>query len=237
MQGLTHSRMPSGDHPPFISLECVRTALEAMIHAVPDDAPLSPIHFLLVIEEKLLNPDLPPSPYLRNFLVNQFLIKLITDELEAHRKVFNLPVPPKDETRISAERMLQVDASKNSFELMGWSYVYYRYVRVDLGFTLDEISAASAVHERTLRRYHQRILERLVEKIIEAEQEARSRQRRRRLLGALPQPMPARLVGRHEPLSRVRQILQERDSSHVYVTGAMGLGKTTLVQEIVREQI
>jgi tetratricopeptide (TPR) repeat protein len=237
MRGSTHSRMPFGDHPPFISIDCVRAALEAMIHAALDASPLNPIHFLLVIEEQLINPDLPPSPYLRNFLVNQFLVKLITEEFEAHRKVFNLSTPPKNETRASAERMLQVDASKNSYELMGWSYVYYRYVRVDLGFTLDEISAASTVHERTLRRYHQRILERILEKIIEAEQESRSRQRKRRLLGALPQPMPARLVGRHEPLSRVRQILQENDSSHVYVTGSVGVGKTTLVQEIVRQQI
>jgi tetratricopeptide (TPR) repeat protein len=229
--------MPSGDQPPYISLDYVRAALEAMIHAATDDTSLGPIHFLLVIEEQLANPDLPASPHLRHFLVNQFLINLITKELETLRRIFNLPAPVKDETRTSAERMLQVDGSKNSPDLTDWSYLYYRYVRVDLGFTLDEINAASSVHERTRRRNQQRIVERLLEKIIETEHQARSRQRNRRLLAALPQPMFAHLIGRHEPLSQVKRVLQDNGSSHIYVTGPIGVGKTTLVQEIVRQQI
>ncbi len=231
----TPSPMPSGE-PPFISVDYVRAALEAMIHAVPDAGAPNPIYFLLIIEELLANPDFPPASHLRVFVANQFLVELITAQFVVHRKVFNLPPPRQDETRTAALQAIQVDASKPGTELLGWSYTYYRYVRVDLALTLEEISSASAFHKRSLRRYHYRILERMTEKLIEAEKEARIRQRKRRLFALLPQVMPARLIGRDEMLNKVRHVL---DSSgyHIYVTGSAGIGKSTLVQEIVRQQI
>lgn len=235
MLELTRSPMVFGELP-CISVEHVRDALEALIHDSTETQEDNPVFFLLLVDEQLSNPDLPKSPLMRVFIAHQLLINLITEEYTKLRKLFGLQLPSEDETREAALRAVAVDASKTSMELLGWSQAYYRFVRVNLAFDLKEIGDVSAVHERTLRRYHTRIVSHLTKKLIELEQQARTRQRKRRLIAALPQVTPTWLVGRNDVLVKTQQILNN-PGQHIYVTGSAGIGKTTFVQEIVRQQI
>ena len=58
-------------------------------------------------------------------------------------------------------------------ELIGWAWLYYRFVRVDLCISAVDFSEACCINERTLRRYQTHAISRLTDLLIEQESQAR----------------------------------------------------------------
>jgi tetratricopeptide (TPR) repeat protein len=236
MPELTPSPTPSGK-PPYIDPEHVRDVLEAMLHLIAEADPRNPLYFLAIVDENLVNSNRPSSPNARIYRTRQILIDLISSQLAVHRNTFQLPPPSQHETYPAALRSLQNDARVRSAALMGWSCLYYRFVRVDLELSPDDLSVASSIHKRSLQRYQSRVTEHLTQALIELETAARARRQQRRLLASLPKVKSTRLLGREKAFEKLKPHLSKDLPAQAFVTGEMGIGKTAFVREVVRQQI
>ncbi len=228
--------MVSGKKQPFISQESVRKALESLLYtSVP--RPTTALEELLLVKLILSDPDLPPVNLRKEFAVQHLLTSMIREAVEQHRRNLDLPPQQFPEPKDVAEAALAAAGREQNPELIGWSILYYRYVCVGLNLSLDAISQTMQMDERTLRRYQSHAIRRLTEKLTAVEWEARNRQRKLKLYAALPASRPMPMFGRAEAMQRVAQIKSQGTICHVHVTGVKGIGKTTFVQEVVRQSI
>ncbi len=254
----THSPMPNGEpggvtktrgraNPnadaatPFITEENVSQALDALLFtATPHPRALN---MLALVDEVVSNPSLPASSRPREFAMTNLLLDMITQELMRLRRVVHpedqaAAMTPTGSSLLEDELpRMRLDMASGSYRLMAWSFLYYRYVRVDLNVTPEKLGEWTGLDARTLRRYRTRALRELTHKLIQAEWDARERQRRRRLLGRLPSATPVRLFGREEAFDRAEALLTQHRAHHLLVVGAPGVGKTVFVQEFIRRQI
>ena len=228
--------MPSGDRRPFISLESVRAALDALVHVSTARSP-SPLERLLLVDEFLANPDFPQSTFKRSFALDDLLITVIKQEYQRLRSVFRINLPQENAQIENILAQVNEDLRIGSLELIGWGLLYVRYVRSDLGLTLEALSQVLHTESRTLRRYLHHAFEKLTEQLIQREWAARTRQRKRRLLSELPSSMVTPLFGREQELQKIGRILRDPGRHHLIVTGMAGIGKSALVQEVLRQQI
>jgi tetratricopeptide (TPR) repeat protein len=221
-----------------ISADDVKAALESLIQR---EKPFPSVNALLschIVDEFLLQPDLPPIARAREFAVHQLLTDFIIHEYAAQRSRFGL-----DDrlalitTRGQAEEVIRQDASTASSYLRGWSLFYYHYVRVDLNFSPEELAGLMGVVTRTLRRDRHLILKLLTRLLIQAEWETRRSQRQRRLYAQLPSPRPVTIIGRDDLLSEVAHKVFAQQASRILITGAVGIGKTLFAQELMRQVI
>ncbi len=223
--------MRSGE--PFISTENVRAALEALLYTSAEKAP-GPLQHLWLVDHYLANPNLPRIQHSRDFALSAILTALIFDELRTQRHNLGLqPFHPD----MSAKHLLAALAADGaaSPELIGWDWLYCRYVRVDLNISQRVFCSALHLDERTLRRYQQHAYKRVTEKLIQAERAARADERKRRLLGELPAYNRRPFIARDNLLDHLQFVLQS--SPHVLLTGAAGVGKTALAHALLCRQI
>lgn len=221
---------------PFISPVIVQAALDDMVYSTTSAAQ-SPLLGLALVDERLLDADLPPSAQQRNLLLHDLLVDLITHTYSGQR--LGLGLSPVD-MDAPVDRLLSAladDAATASPELLAWAVLYSRYVRVDAALTQPQLADAMSSNPRTIRRYNQHGVRRLTELLVHEEWAARRRQRRRRLALALPSAEPYRLVGREEPLKLLHDRAQGPPPRHVVITGVGGIGKTALVQAFLHQQI
>lgn len=225
--------MRSGE--PFIGHETVRAALESLLYT-SIEKPLSPLQHLWLVDEYLTRLDIPPIQHDRIFALNAVLTELISSELQALRRNLGLSPLWRDTSADSLLSTLAADAASASPELIGWDWLYCRYVRVDLNISQTAFCSTLHLDERTLRRYQQHALKRFTEKLIQAEWAARAQQRKRRLYSELPSSGGHNIfIGRDELLNHILNVLQT--SPHVLLTGAAGIGKTALVRVLLHRQI
>ena len=144
----------------YISKSNVRKALNNMQLGISTDGPEGFQH-LAVVDLFLSDPYLPQADNSRQYAVNAILSDLIAEELTASRRSFGLDAPERSATRIEACEQLTADAQQGASDLLGWSLIYYRYVRVDLNITPIEASKLTHVDDRTLRRYQSSAIDRL----------------------------------------------------------------------------
>lgn len=228
--------MPSGNSRPYISYQCVRAALESLLYVTAPPQP-NMLESLLLVELLLTHPDTPHTDEPRAFAVKHILVDIITREYSKHRQNMGLHLPTDGETLEQVSLSIQEDRKTQNQELLSWSVLYYRYVCVNLNLPLEAISDRMGVEERTLRRYQKHAIRRLTEFLIDAEWRARQRERRLRLNAALPTVVPMFLVGRETQLASLQKMIEVSSPTHLYITGAAGVGKTTFVQEFVRRWI
>jgi hypothetical protein len=228
--------LPTAPCLPAITPEAVKTALESLLYAAMPNRDRS-LQYLTVVEQALVRHHLSSHSLTRTIALHQFLTRLMVDQYRQHRQVLGLPAVDSGANLSMAENAIAADTRAVNHELIGWSWFYYRYVRTDLGLSLQRFSQLAHMDERTLRRHHRHTLERLTSLLTEAEAEATSRQRQQRLLRRLPDwPLPP-LVGRQAALDWLHRHLQETTPRPVQVVGASGIGKSALVQTAVRRQI
>jgi tetratricopeptide (TPR) repeat protein len=228
--------MDSGEQYPFISRKNVRSTLDMLLYAASAQC-VSRLQNLLLIDVFLTDPDLPSGPYTREFALHQLLITIINENYSHLRYILGLTAPLATILLKDAIGELTNDIRRGSTELSGWSLLYYRYVRTELNISLDALSEVLFLDQRTLRRYIESAINQLTERLIAAEWNARIQQRKRRLITELPILVPIPLIGRDDTLQQMKNILSKPPPHHIQVTGAAGIGKTTFVQEVMREQI
>jgi len=228
--------MRRGEQPPFISRNSVRSALDSLLYVSSPRHP-SPLERLLIVDECLVDPDLPPGPDLREFTLKNILTSIIRQEYFRLRGLLGMQQPESNSPLHCAETELLANAQTGKMELLCWGVLYYRYVRSDLEIHNDTLSALLHVDERTLRRYQSHGIARLTEHLIRLEWNARIQQRKRRLIGELPTTTSTVLLGRDDAFQKVERILSNAPPHHIMITGMPGIGKTAFVQEVLRRQV
>lgn len=221
---------------PYMSRENISGALSSLIHN-SRDLKSNGLRHLLLVDLLLMNPALPPGDNMRDYALKELLVSTITSSLSDHRAVFLLS-PPNQSASINGVRHEMAEAvEQGSTILIIWSLLYYRYVRTDLGFSVEVLSEALAIHSRTISRYIEDGIELLKERLISAELAARQAYNHRRLYAALPYPVAVRVFGREELFQQVQQLFGIISPCHFLFTGKAGVGKTTFVQEVLRREI
>lgn len=214
----------------------VRDALESLLYSTSDRLGLS-LEWMGLVSERLVDPDFPNTPHARKIALQEVLVSAITEGLVSHRINNNIQPPDFNDSLSLSQEMVVDEAQTGNIELLSWSWLYYRYVRVDLNMTPLMYCEASNLDERTLRRYQRHAIRRLTFSLIKHERLINHLMRKQLLYIQLPSSVPTRLFGRQETFNRVELLLKEWPPHHFMVTGNVGIGKTAFIQESVRQLI
>ena len=214
---------------PEITAGTVRSALAGLVYAsLPSSVP--DLNNLALVDDWLAHHAPAGGPEARTWALREVLTRQVTQQLHSLRQVWGY-AQPADQTRTQALQAIQADGCTGNPEVIGWSWLYYRYIRVELGLSPQAYSQAAGLDTRSLRRYQQYAVQRLAQQLFQAEVALREREQQRHLRAALPGTLPPRLLGREAEISWLRQ------PQHVQITGPSGIGKTALVETVVHQGI
>lgn len=129
----------------------------------------NPLEYLALVEQIVSSPDFPRSSHARKIVLVEILDRLIVDELTHHRQIMGINKPSAERTKAEVLQAIVRDQRTANRELLGWSWLYYGYVRVDLYIQMQEFAEVCHINERTLRRYQDCVLSRLTELLIKQE--------------------------------------------------------------------
>ncbi len=226
--------MPSGKRRPVITQQSVEAALHTLIYTTTDTSAAAGLRSLVLVKEYLQNPARPPANDLRMYAVKAILCEIITDRLNHFRQMAGVsPLSPVVDRNAALQSIVE-DSRSNNPEFVGWSLLYHRFVRVDLGISLNDFEQWSSIEGRTLRRYRQHAVTKLVDEMIQREWHARERHHRHRLRAKIPGRNGGRLIGRDDDLQRIFQTLSEDSLQTFQVSGAPGIGKTALLRTVAQ---
>lgn len=217
---------------PHISVEAVRQALDGLIYSTRPRPPVPELGALEQVAQALAENGLASSPVSRRFALREVLTQQITAGYCRVRKAWGLPPL----THQPAEAVIAEDGQTHSPEVIGWSWLYWRYVQVDYEFTPERYSALAATTPRSLQRYQAHGLHRLTTALLETEGHLYRTQKRLRLRAKLPLTSPVLFLGREAEQAQLHEWVTS-PPRHVHISGPPGIGKTTLVQQMVRAQI
>lgn len=220
---------------PEISFLHVQRALKALVQMSTFDQP-NPLYYLQLIDDRLVQPGIPFSPEKRGFEFRRFLTTLITEVFSELRRHHDRQPPTAYESKREATEQIVLDILSENSHLIGWSWLYYHHVRVDLNITRRKFRHPSLFHERTYMRYRLLAERRLTEIIYEREICVR-RERKNGLLAAkLPERMEP-LFGRTDVLEHLERLRREHAWLRIQVSGDAGIGKTRCVAESLRGRL
>lgn len=221
---------------PYLGRDDVSAALSSLIHA-SGGTESTGLEHLLLVDLRVASPDMPAGDAVRRFAVRELLVGEITNAVAEIRFVFELDPPDAHASLVKELAALEQNIATGSHELIAWCVLYERFVRADLSFTVERLAELLAVHKRTIARYTDEGIDLLTHRLIGAEQQARRQHLQRRLYAQLPYSVPLRVVGREAELRSAEEALRALSPRHLLITGDVGIGKTTFVQELVRRQI
>lgn len=221
----------------FISEQDVRRALDLMLdHGDSQRVPIALLSLTLV-DELLVDPDLPSIENARVFALFEVFSNIITSQLRIHRAKLGIEQLVDEDTLEACRNHIVCDDSQHSTRLIAWSLLYYCYVRVDLNIDLETYASFISLTPRTIRRYRRYAVYLLTQALIHSERQARLLQRKRLLFAQLPQARPQNLLGRQPMLSALSNTFNTTPTPTIFVTGPPGIGKTSLVQTFIRNLI
>jgi len=220
---------------PFISQRAVQSALEALLYSAANPV-IEPLLGLSLVDERLTDPDTPRGAHLRTYALHTLLVDVITQSYHKQRAIYGYSAVSAGAPVVALLAALAEDGRTANHELLAWSVLYARYVRVDVGLQQPELADALSSNVRSIRRYQQHGVRRLTARLTALEWETRRHQRKRRLALALPSSEPPRLFGRERELTALTDTLAQAPR-HVVVTGVAGIGKTALVQVFLHRLI
>ncbi len=155
-----------------VDLETVQQALKSLRLGTPMVAD-TPLVGLKLVENILADKTFPVDEKGQVYAVFQLLTETITDGLSRHRAALGLQKPDITSTLANVQKAIEQDGRTENPELIGWSWLYYAYVRVDLHLSAPQFCQYAHLDPRTLRRYQQRAMLRLTIQLIADEQQAR----------------------------------------------------------------
>lgn len=220
---------------PYISLRSVRDALESMLYSASNASSLSnPLLYLMLIEVRLLDPDLPDTQITREHELSRYLATRITEQYVRIRQLQGLDTQTAESLSAIQSRITE---ERGHSELLAWSWLYHHYVRVDLAIRPELFCELTGLNERTLRRYQQHGVKRLTAAIVEDEYAVRRDYRKRRLLKLIAPYTLHNLIGRDLLLSQAQAALRSSASICLQITGAPGIGKSALTGTLLKWEL
>lgn len=224
-------------HNTGITVEAVSAALDRLIYTTASTEAAETLETLLVVQAHWDEPTAPRTPRRNRIALQTLLTQLILSELVARRQGHGLATPNTDAPRPVEEAAIRSDGRCGNKVLLGWSWLYYAYVREDLGITQEAFAKLISVAPKTVQRYQNYALEQLTDRLIALERDARQAMHTKHLEIRLPSPVPVRLYGREGDQQQLEAVCDQRRPAHVQIIGANGVGKTAFVQETIRRAI
>jgi tetratricopeptide (TPR) repeat protein len=203
---------------PQLEPEAVQSALEAVSHSEPLGTGHPLLGFVLV-REHVEKPEQFRGDYAVLLAVTKILEACLLDVLGSDRRWEH-----------DAPKAIAQDFASGNQRREMYSFLYYRYLRSDLGLSLDDIESAASVRDRTLRRRQDEGLRVLNQDLMDREIEARRRRLMKMLQLRIPYPPQRSLYGREHLVEAALRALQA--SVPVLLVGVPGVGKTSLAAEI-----
>ncbi len=222
---------------PNITRASLEAALHLLTYTIRDSSDGITLKTLVLVDEFLDSPHRPMASDLRRYALSTILTEIITDQLTQVRRLFDLSDPATNAPMSVVKERILEDSQQNSAELSGWSFLYYHYVRSELGISQDKYAKISHVAPRTVRRYSGHILDILVDVIIQREWAARQRRHRQSLKEILPLSKNQVFTGREAEMTSLKRWLTGDEPGCILVTGSVDCGKTTLVNQCLHDLI
>lgn len=233
---------------PTISYQAVRDALDGMVEGRALDEAKS-LLALAIVDDVLAKsriPEMRSTFQVREYLLFHILSNIIWHEYDrlcvqygflAEGDAFQLnfyePLPsihiPFEIARERFRRDSEYDVLDN------WSILYYVYVTMH--FNKIDIADLLSRSERMGRRYRDRAIRLLTDYLVKVEWQTHNELHLSWFEAAIPFPANMHLVGRHDELSRLEQIIQHQHPPPVFITGQTGMGKTALASAYVRRYL
>ena len=156
---------------PRLRLEDVSAALDSLYFASTNPDIWKRFYRLQWVQHQLQDSKhiLIDQKTLTHYWIQRYLCTLIHDVWQEQQYALHIPVTRTIATVQDAEQSIQADVQTGSTRLIGWSILYYVYVRSDLNITLRTFSDIAHIHERTIRRYKHRATQTLLHELIERE--------------------------------------------------------------------
>ena len=220
---------------PQLDTDHLELVLKTLLYNTPDNE--RSLGDLMLIDRILTSPEFPKTGHDYQFAVWELLTSTIIFHYQRHRTVHQLDHPSLECHIESALTYIRQEAQLQSLELLCWSWLYHRYVRVDLGITGQQFAEVISVDPRTLRRYGRHAVQRLTEKLIYDERKLRCEHRKNWLSTRLSLPVSVPVFGRDDLLNRIGQTIHNIYPQHLQVVGAEGIGKSTLVHKFIHQMI
>lgn len=155
----------------FIDAKTLQAALNSMIYTSSDLTPLYELGHLQFVQERMMTL-LLPACFSRNsrieVTIHTILTEMIEERLTTMRYTMGYVLPPSD-TLEQAQSDIIRDVKTGSPELIGFSYLYHRYLRPDLNMTQAQFAKIAHLTTRTLNRYQSHVERRLLHLLIQEE--------------------------------------------------------------------
>jgi hypothetical protein len=135
----------------------------------------SPLVYTQLVEDLLADPDFPCGTNCRQYALHMLLTNTITQGFTHRVRVHGFLPSSFQHHRSATLEMIGHIARSGYIDLLSWSWLYYRFVRVDLGIGIPDFCAAASLHPRTLRRYQRRAIRHLTAQLRLDEYHARQR--------------------------------------------------------------
>jgi tetratricopeptide (TPR) repeat protein len=205
--------------------DVVRSALERMRQAEPSGD--NPLRNLVWVRKQIETQGPQVSARAAEFALNHALTDTIQQSINHLRRIEGLS-QLGDDTRETAIETLRRDFSHGNAELEAWSILYYRFVRVDLNFQMQDIARALDANPRLINRRLVHGCYRLTQELSRLEAEARAGSHRLWLKLKLPPATYATLFGMENRLPHLLKLIETNLTRTTALIGPGGIGKTTL---------
>ncbi len=161
------------DYTYFLTLSpaSLKRVLDAIRAARP--IPRNPVQASLLFQSYRSTRGLAAGSAAADLALIELLNAEIIQSLHTQRRHYLLSPPSTDQVLAQALEALALDFRQQCPELEAWSLLFFRYVRVDLCLSWEQIATTTAQTRRTLRRRQLRGLLRLTYQILERNRRAR----------------------------------------------------------------
>ncbi len=191
----------------------------------------NPLRGFILVKQYALMHYQSESPASLTYAAVYILENLVIDHLVNLRQKFDLPAPDFNASLSQVIDDIQQDVRTDNTHLIGLSYIYHRYIRSDLEFTVEKLETHYALIKRSLRRYANRELEELRLTLIEAEMHQRRQHWQALSKQKLPKFHGVQLVGQTRYIQHLVDQFIHQNVYHIYLFGPKQCGKSTLAQQ------
>jgi tetratricopeptide (TPR) repeat protein len=217
----------------LITNEYVREALDQMIQVTSSNN-LNPLQFLHLIDSHMLTSDFTFFQEPRKFALNDLLVSTIDIQYKRQRGLHEFAAIDIGLALLKAYEIIAEDAATGNSDLIGWSWLHFHYVEVNLRISQQQFCHLVNLDDRTIRRYQNNTINQLTKRLIRMEQETREVRRKQILYSQLPHQ--GTIINLFDRAKEV-QLVRKSKLKHCYIIGAAGIGKTVFVEQILRAQI